>query len=138
MTVDPATGTVTVRARFANPQAILLPGMFVTAQFAQAVDTSAFLVPQQALSRDPQGNATVWVAGPGNKAVQRTVTADRTQGAYWIVTQGLAAGDKVITQGTANLIPGAAIKPVPQSAPQRIQAPPPGSLKTANATQRGG
>jgi membrane fusion protein (multidrug efflux system) len=135
--VDPSTATVTVRARFPNPQAILLPGMFVTAQFAQAIDTSAFLVPQQALSRDPQGNATVWVVGPGNKAVQHTVTADRTQGAYWVVTSGLAPGEKVITQGTANLIPGAAIKPVPQNAPQRIQAPPPGA-KAANANRRAG
>lgn len=129
--VDQATGTVTVRARFPNPQAILLPGMFVTARFAQAVNTSAFLVPQQAVSRDPKGNATVWIVGPGNKAIQRTVVADRTQGAYWVVTQGLAAGDKVITQGTANLTPNAPVKPVPQSAPQRIQAPPPGAAKTA-------
>jgi membrane fusion protein (multidrug efflux system) len=135
--VDPSTATVTVRARFPNPQAILLPGMFVTAQFAQAIYTSAFLVPQQALSRDPQGNATVWVVGPGNKAVQHTVTAARTQGAYWVVTSGLAPGEKVITQGTANLIPGAAIKPVPQNAPQRIQAPPPGA-KAANANRRAG
>jgi membrane fusion protein (multidrug efflux system) len=135
--VNPSTATVTVRARFPNPQAILLPGMFVTAQFAQAIDTSAFLVPQQALSRDPKGNATVWVVGPGNKAVQRTVMADRTQGAYWVVTSGLAPGDKVITQGTGNLTPGAAIKPVPQNAPQRIQAPPPGA-KAPNANRRAG
>jgi membrane fusion protein (multidrug efflux system) len=133
--VDQTTGTVTVRARFPNAQAILLPGMFVTAQFAQAIDTSAFLVPQQALSRDPQGNATVWIVGPGNKAVQRTVVAARTQGAYWVVTQGLAAGEKVITQGTATLIPGAAIKPVPQNASQRIQAPPPGALKKSGANR---
>jgi membrane fusion protein (multidrug efflux system) len=131
--VDTATGTVTVRARFPNPQGILLPGMFVTAQFAQALDTSAFLVPQQAVSRDPKGNATVWTVGPGNKAVQKTVVAARTQGAYWVVTQGLAPGDKVITQGTVNLIPNAPIKPVPQSAPQRIQAPPPGARKAPAA-----
>jgi membrane fusion protein (multidrug efflux system) len=136
--VDQTTGTVTVRARFPNPQAMLLPGMFVTAQFAQAVDTSAFLVPQQAVSRDPQGNATVWIVGPGNKAVQRTVAADRTQGAFWVVTGGLAQGDKVITQGMANLIPGAPIKPVPQNAPQRIQAPPPDVLKKMGANRRGG
>jgi membrane fusion protein (multidrug efflux system) len=135
--VDQNTGTVTIRARFANPQAVLLPGMFVTARFAQAIDTSAFLVPQQALSRDPQGNATVWIVGPQNKAVQRTVTADRTQGAYWVVTQGLAGGEKIITQGTQNLIPGAKLKPVPQTAPQRIQAPPPDALKKMTQ-KRGG
>jgi membrane fusion protein (multidrug efflux system) len=136
--VDQGTGTVTLRARFANPQAILLPGMFVTAQFAQAVDTSAFLVPQSAISRDPKGNATLWVVGPGNRAVQRTIVADRTQGTYWVVTEGLAAGEKVITQGTANLKDGAQIKPVPASAPQRVKAPPPDVLKKMSANRRGG
>jgi membrane fusion protein (multidrug efflux system) len=135
--VDQSTGTVTLRARFPNPQAILLPGMFVTAEFAQAVDTSAFLVPQQAVSRDPQGNATLFVVGPGNRAVQRTVVATRTQGPYWVVTQGLAPGEKVITQGTANLKDGAQIKPVPASAPEKVKAPPPGAMK-AMQKQRGG
>jgi membrane fusion protein (multidrug efflux system) len=135
--VDQNTGTVTLRARFPNPQSLLLPGMFVTAEFAQAIDTSAFLVPQQAISRDPQGNATLFVVGPGNRAVQRTVVTARTQGPYWVVTQGLAPGEKVITQGTANLKDGAQIKPVPASAPQKVKAPPPGAMK-AMQKQRGG
>ena len=135
--VDEGTGTVTLRARFSNPDAILLPGMYVTASFAQAVQTAAILVPQEAVSRDPKGNATLFVVGPGNRAAQRTVVADRTQGPNWVVTQGLAPGEKVITQGTANLKDGVPIKPVPQGAPQRIQAPPPGALKKMNAQRRG-
>ena len=131
--VDPNTGTVTLRARFPNPMSILLPGMFVNAVFAQAVDTSAFLVPQQAVSRDPQGNATLFVVGPGNRAVQRTVVADRTEGPYWVVTGGLAAGEKVITQGLGALRDGAQIKPVPATAPQKIGAPPPGAKKGSMA-----
>ena len=67
--VDPATGTVTLRARFPNPQGLLLPGMFVRASFTQAIDQTAFLVPQQAITRDPRGNATLFVVGPGNKAM---------------------------------------------------------------------
>jgi len=136
--VDQATGTVTLRARFPNAQSILLPGMFVTARFAQAIDTSAFLVPQAALTRDPKGNATVWVVGPGNRAVQRVVVTDRTAGQYWVVTQGLAAGEKVITQGTANLKDGDPIKPVPANAPQRIKAPPPDVLAKMAANRRSG
>jgi len=136
--VDQTTGTVTIRARFANPQSILLPGMFVRARFAQAIDTSAFLVPQEAVTRDPQGNATLFVVGPGNRAVQRTVVAERTQGAYWVVTQGLAAGEKIITQGTANLKDGDQIKPVPASAPQKVQAPPPGAMKGQFSGKRRG
>lgn len=118
--VDPATGTVTLRASFPNPQGVLLPGMFVRALFAQAVDTRAFLVPQQAVSRDPQGNATVLVVGPNNRAVQRKINAERTQGAFWVVTGGLNPGDKVITQGAARVRPGQPVKPVPASAPQRV------------------
>jgi membrane fusion protein (multidrug efflux system) len=120
--VNQDTGTVTLRARFPNPQAILLPGMFVTAQFAQAINTTAYLVPQQAVTRDPKGNATLWVVGPGNRATQRVVVADRTQDQYWVVTQGLAPGEKVITQGTANLRDGAPIRPVPASSLQSVGA----------------
>jgi membrane fusion protein (multidrug efflux system) len=125
--VDPTNGAVTMRAQFANPQAILLPGMFVKARFAQALDSQAILVPQQAVSRDPQGDATVWIVGPGNRAILKTVVTSQNQGPYWVVTQGLAPGDKVITQGTANLTSNAVVRPVPALAPQRIQAPPAGS-----------
>jgi membrane fusion protein (multidrug efflux system) len=134
--VNQETGTVTVRARFPNPQSILLPGMFVTAQFAQAVNTAAFLVPQQAVSRDPRGSATVFVVGPGNRAVQRVVVADRTQGSYWVVTQGLAPGEKVITQGLNNLKDGAQIRPVLASSPQRVGRPPAGAAKATPASGR--
>ena len=133
--VDQSTGTVTIRARFPNSQSILLPGMYVTAQFAQAVQTSAILVPQQAVARDSQGNATLFVVGPGNRAVQRAVRADRTIGTNWVVTGGLAPGEKVITQGTANLKDGAQIKPVPATAPQRVGGRPAGANKNAGQSR---
>jgi membrane fusion protein (multidrug efflux system) len=133
--VDQGTGTVTIRARFPNPQSILLPGMYVTAQFAQAVQTSAILVPQPAITRDPQGNATLFVVGPGNRAVQRTVRADRTIGTNWVVTGGLAPGEKVITQGTANLKDGAQVKPVAATAPQRVGRPPAGPNPNAGQSR---
>ena len=118
VTADPGTGTVTLRARFPNPQGLLLPGMFVRARFAQARVTNAFLVPQVALTRDPKGNAEVFVVGAGNKAVARMVTADHTQGNDWVVTAGLKAGDRVITQGLGKLRAGQAVKPVPEGASQ--------------------
>jgi membrane fusion protein (multidrug efflux system) len=124
---------VTLRASFPNPENILLPGMFVKARFAQAINTQAILVPEQALSRDPQGNATVWIVGRGAKAVQKTVTADRTQGAFWVVTSGLKPGDKIITQGTGNLRPNMAVRPVPASTAQRIQAPAAGSPRPSSS-----
>ncbi|MEH3047164.1 efflux RND transporter periplasmic adaptor subunit [Sphingomonas adhaesiva] len=127
--VDPSTGAVTLRARFPNAQGLLLPGMFVRAIFTQSIQQNAFLVPQQAITRDPQGNATLFLVGPGNKAVQRTVTADRAQGAFWVVTKGLNAGDRIITQGLRDLKADAPINPVPANAPQKIVPPSPEQLK---------
>jgi len=117
------TGTVTLRARFANPQSLLLPGMFVRAVFSQATNTQAFLVPQAAVARDPTGAAKVFVVGPNNRAIERPIVADRAQGAFWVVTRGLNAGDRVIVQGTANLKPNAPIKPVPVNTAQRVAPP---------------
>jgi membrane fusion protein (multidrug efflux system) len=136
--VDQATGTVTLRARFPNPRGVLLPGMFVRASFAQGINAQAFLVPQQALNRDPQGNATVMVVGPGNKVAQKKVQAERTQGPYWVVTSGLATGDKIITQGLSKLRPGQGIKPVPANSPQRIQPPGGKNGRSGAPTQSGG
>ena len=119
--VNESTGTVTLRAKFPNPQNILLPGMFVQALFTSAVDPNVFLVPQAAVQRDIGGDAYVFVVGAGNKAERRKVIAERTFGTDWVVSGGLKPGDKVITQGTANLKSGAPIKPVPASAPQKIE-----------------
>lgn len=131
--VSTATGTVTLRARFPNPQGLLLPGMFVRARFTQAIDRTAFLVPQPAVSRDPQGRATVFVVGPGDKATIRSITAERTQGEYWVVTDGLMPGDRVITQGLGKLLPNQAVKPVPADQPQRVEPPKPGDKPPAGA-----
>jgi membrane fusion protein (multidrug efflux system) len=117
------TGTVTLRARFPNPQGLLLPGMFVRARFAQAIDRRAMLIPQVAVTRDSTGDAMVWVVGADNKVSQRRVTASRTLGADWVVTDGLRAGERVVTQGIANLQPGSAVRAVPASTPQRIAPP---------------
>ncbi|MDR2858635.1 MAG: efflux RND transporter periplasmic adaptor subunit [Novosphingobium sp.] len=119
VTVEPSTGTVTMRARFPNPQGLLLPGMFVRAAFARSQATNAFLVPQVAVTRDAKGNARVYIVGPGNKAVARQIAAEHTRGADWIVTAGLRNGDRVITQGLGKVKDGQAIRPVPETAPQQ-------------------
>ncbi|MGN6375078.1 MAG: efflux RND transporter periplasmic adaptor subunit [Sphingomonas sp.] len=136
-TVDQQTGTVTLRARFPNPQGLLLPGMFVRAEFAQAIDPHAILVPQAGVTHDAKGNATVLVVGPDNKVMQKTVTADRTQGAFWVVTAGLKPGDKVITQGSLNATPGTLVQPVPASTPQKIGGPQGGKGRGGQGKQKG-
>ncbi|MBE1528187.1 membrane fusion protein (multidrug efflux system) [Sphingopyxis sp. OAS728] len=123
VTVNEATGTVTLRARFPNPRGVLLPGMFVTALFDQAVNPAAILLPQAAVQRDFDGSAFVYLVGKDNKAARRKIVADRTSGANWVVTDGLKPGDRVITQGIGNLRQGAPIRPVPASKAQRVGAP---------------
>lgn len=123
VTVSEDTGTVTLRARFPNPQGLLLPGMFVTALFDQAINPTAMLVPQAAVQRDFDGSAFVYLVGKDNKAARRKIVAERTVGPNWVVTDGLKPGDKVITQGVGNLKQGAPIKPVLASSPQRLGAP---------------
>jgi membrane fusion protein (multidrug efflux system) len=132
--VNPETGTVTLRARFPNPQGLLLPGMFVRTQFAQAINQRAFLVPQAGVARDPRGNATVYVVGADNKAVQKKITADRTQGAFWVVTSGINAGERIITQGLSKIAPNQTVKPVPADSPQVIQAPSKGQQEKSGAS----
>lgn len=121
VTVDEGTGTVTLRAKFPNPDGLLLPGLFVSAVFDQANDPNAFLVPQNAVQRDFDGSAYVMIAGDDGKAVRRKVAADRTSGASAVVTSGLRAGDKVIVQGLNGLKQGTQVKAVPSTAPQEVK-----------------
>ncbi len=116
--VDPATGAVTLRAVFPNPRGLLLPGMYVRATVTQAA-TTGILVPEAGVARDPQGNATVLVVGPGNHAVSRPITASRTVGSNWLVTSGLRAGERVIVEGLGKIKPGQVIRPVPAGSPAR-------------------
>ena len=122
--VDPLTGTVTLRARFPNPQGLLLPGMYVRATLTQITARNAILVPQAGVSRNPKGEATVVLIGPDNNAVLRSVTADRTIGDKWLVTAGLKPGDKVIVEGLGQIRPGKPVRPVPAgSPPSPLRAP---------------
>jgi membrane fusion protein (multidrug efflux system) len=111
--VDAGTGAVTLRARFPNPNGLLLPGMYVRARLSQSTARDAILVPQQAVSRDPRGAATVMLVGADDKLVQKTVTADRTVRDQWLVTSGLAAGDRVVTEGLSRVKAGQTVKAVP-------------------------
>lgn len=101
--VDPATGSVTLRASVPNPDGLLLPGMFVRARITQGTLPQAMLVPQQALSRTPQGGATVLVVEANNQVSQRPVQTAGTLGNQWIVTSGLQNGERIVVEGSQNL-----------------------------------
>lgn len=109
--VDPETGSVTLRARFANPDRTLLPGMYVRARLTQGVNRNAIRVPHAAVTRDPKGDATVMVVGPDNTVETRTITTAQSLGGTWVVTAGLAVGDRVIVEGLQRVKPGATVAP---------------------------
>jgi len=111
VTVDPATGSQTIRAVFPNPHHLLLPGMFVRGQLTQAVQSHGMLVPQRAVSRDERGRPTVLVIGNNNVSELRVIEAERSVGDSWLVTAGLRPGDKVIVEGGPLIQPGMSVKP---------------------------
>ena len=113
VTVDPTTGSQTIRAVFPNPQRLLLPGMFVRARLVQGTQARGILVPQAAVTRDERGRPTVMVVGPGNKATVRVIGANQSVGNSWLVTSGLRPGDKVIVEAGPLLQPGAPVTPQP-------------------------
>ena len=116
VTVDPATGSVSLRMVFPNPNNVLLPGMFVRAIVEEGVSEDAILVPQQGVTRDQKGNPYALVAGKEGKVEQRMLTLDRTVGDEWLVTKGLATDDRVIVEGLQRIRPGADVKAVPFAA----------------------
>lgn len=115
VTVDPTTGSVILRIIFPNPESVLLPGMFVRAVINEGVKEQAILVPQQAVFRDPKGEPLALIVDSQGKVAQRMLTLDRAMGDKWLVSSGLAPGDRVIVEGLQFVRPGMPVKVVPFS-----------------------
>lgn len=111
-TVEERTGAVTLRAVFPNPKHELLPGMYVRAVIEAGTAQNVLLVPQKGVTRDPKGNASAMVVTADNKVEVRALEAPRAVGNAWLVTSGLASGDRVIVEGLQKVRPGATVKPV--------------------------
>lgn len=109
VSVNQSTGTVTLRAVFANPEHLLLPGMYVRGVLEQARDAQAILIPQQAVTRSASGVTSVLLVVDG-KVEQRVITVDRAVGNQWWVTAGLQAGDQVIVEGGQKVRVGAVVQ----------------------------
>jgi membrane fusion protein (multidrug efflux system) len=112
ISVDPTTASVILRMVFPNPKGVLLPGMFVRTVVEEGVDEQAILVPQKAVSRDQKGNPLVFLLGKDGKVEQRMLGLDRTIGSQWLVSSGLAPGDKVIIDALQQVRPGAMAREV--------------------------
>lgn len=116
VTVDQTTGSITLRAIVPNPDHTLLPGMFVRARLDEGTDPQALLIPQQAVTRTPRGEATTLVVGNDNKVEVRTISVSQAEGDKWRVNGGLQAGERVIVSGIQRAQPGITVKPVAANA----------------------
>ncbi|AKN28988.1 efflux RND transporter periplasmic adaptor subunit [Stutzerimonas stutzeri] len=113
VTVDPGTGSVTLRAVFPNPDKVLLPGMFVHAQLVAGLKSEAILVPQQGVTRNTKGEPTAMVVNAENKVELRQIKTERAVGNRWLVGEGLQPGDRVITEGLQFIQPGVEVEVAP-------------------------
>jgi membrane fusion protein (multidrug efflux system) len=138
--INPMTGTAQLRAEFPNPTSLLpgdddpseplLPGQFVRAQIAGAVEPDTISVPQRAVIQGPGGGA-VYTLSPDNTVQMRKITASAWEGHGWIITSGLKAGDRVIVDGLQKLRPGMTVKPVEVEAKTQASS---GDASTAPTT----
>lgn len=135
VSVDPSTGSVILRAVFPNPDAVLLPGMFVRAEIHEGVNERAILIPQQGVDRNARGEPFVLVVDDVGMVAQRPIVVDRAVGNRWLVSEGLQPGDRVIVEGAQGVRPGATAQAVPfdpdrppgPGGPPAAGAPPPTS-----------
>jgi membrane fusion protein (multidrug efflux system) len=116
LTVDASTGQITLRAEVPNPGGALLPGLYVRVRLEQAKVGNAMTLPQQAVTRSPQGDS-VMVVGPNGKVAPRTVKVGNQQGGQWVILDGLKSGEQVMVDGFQKLRGEAPVKPVPWQAP---------------------
>jgi len=117
VTVDPTTGSMTLRLVFPNPKQVLLPGMFVRAVVEEGVNEQAGLLPQQAVARDPKGNPIALLVNSAGKVEQRPLALDRALGDKWRVTKGLAPGDQLIVERNQSVRAGDTDKTIAYAPP---------------------
>src|SRR5579863_3402370 len=122
VTVDQGTGSVTLRAIFPNPESLLLPGMFVRATIEEGVREGAILAPQQGITHSPDGEATALVVGANDTVEKRSIELNGALGDHWLVTRGLAAGDRLIVAGVQAIKPGMQVAVQGQTAPDKRMA----------------
>jgi membrane fusion protein (multidrug efflux system) len=109
--VDVKTGTLRMRAEFANPRKSLRPGMFGRIVADLGVRPDSIMVPERAVA-ELQGKNFVWVISPDNKAIQRPVKVGTQIGEKLLILEGLKAGDRIVVEGLQKMREGALVKPM--------------------------
>jgi membrane fusion protein (multidrug efflux system) len=110
VTVDPATGSYILRIVVPNPDLMLMPGMYAQAIISEGRVPDAIMAPQQAVTRNPKGEAVALVVDDNNMVAQRILDLDRAIGNEWLVKKGLVPGDRAIVEGRLNVRPGATVR----------------------------
>lgn len=128
LAVDPATGSVSLRALFANPRHELLPGTFARIRFPEAIADHAIRLPQRAVQSGPQGQFVI-VVGADGKATPNPVKTGGMSGSDFIIAEGLKGGEQVIVNGLQKARPGTPVKPVPWNPNAASAAQPPAGVK---------
>jgi membrane fusion protein (multidrug efflux system) len=131
VTVDPTTGSVDLRAEFPNPDGTLLPGLFVRASINEGQRDNVILVPQQAVTRDAEGNASVLLVDSDNKVQQAAIDTGEAIGDQWIANSGVKGGERVIVQGIQKVKPGATVQVVELPGSGAMAPPPSGDAAGA-------
>ncbi|EJT82650.1 RND family efflux transporter, MFP subunit [Pseudomonas putida S11] len=106
ISVDPSTNQITLRSEFPNPDLDLLPGSYVRVRLEQAVQPKGLSVPQRAILRDSAGVPKVLVVDPQARVSDRQVVLGSAQGDRWIVSEGLAPGERVVVEGLQHVKAG--------------------------------
>ena len=132
LTVDATSGQITLRAEVPNPGGTLLPGLYVRVRLEQAQASNAITLPQQAVTRSPQGDS-VMVVGADGKVSPRPIKVGNQQGGQWVILDGLKAGEQVMVDGFQKLRGDAPVKPVPWQAPGSKPAAAPAASSPAPA-----
>jgi membrane fusion protein (multidrug efflux system) len=118
VTVDPATGSFTLRIVVPNPNHLLLPGMFVRGVVQEGIAEQALLVPQQGVARNAKGAPFALVVDEAGKVQQRDIELNRAIGDQWLISSGISPGDRVIVEGMLGVRPGATVNAVPFNDPK--------------------
>lgn len=138
VSVDPSTGSFALRVSVANPDHLLMPGMYVRAVVGSGVRDNGVLVPMQGVARDPRGNTSAMVVGADGTVQAKPIKVSRAIGDRWLVEDGLAAGDRVIVEGLQKIAPGMPVEATERGASEAsapaAEARDPGDQPAAPAT----
>lgn len=131
--VDETTGVVTLRMEFANPDNLLLPGMYVLASIPQAQLDDVILAPQEGVTRDRRGRPIAYVVNDQNVVEERMLEIVQDHGNTWVVREGLSDGDRLIVEGLQRIAPGAPVTPEERQAGAPADAAAPADAGAAPA-----